>query len=62
MHYFIIINTKKNTIWIWIMDDLDIISATSWRQVFLEENTGIFGENYRPTNVPHTNDKPDQLY
>jgi hypothetical protein len=44
------------------MDDLDIISATSWRQVFLEENTGIFGENYRPTNVPQTNDKPDQLY
>ena len=29
---------------------------------FLEENTGIFGENYRPTNVPQTNDKPDQLY
>ena len=44
------------------MDDLDIISATSWRQVFLEENTGIFGENYRPTNVPQANDKPDQLY
>ena len=39
------------------MDDLDIISA-----FFLEENTGIFGENYRPTNVPQTNDKPDQLY
>ena len=46
------------------VEDMSTISNENWYQChkfFLEENTGIFGENYRPTNVPQTNDKPYQL-